>query len=524
MGNLMRTVDGVQEAAARCSEDNGLTWSEPETLLQLPEEGGEWLGLQALLDRDGELHLFFLKYADADTEDTANGDDIPHGYLGGYNGKRLDLWHVKSASGRSSWRAPRMVWKGYTGALNSVIQMTNGRMLLPFSDAGPPRSFGGGGEDLAAFTHTGSFRSTALYSDDAGETWRLSGSSLSVQVPSFVHCYGADEPVVIQLSDGRVWMLMRTQMGRFYESFSADGATWSQAQPTRLISSDSPAGMVRLDDGRIVLFCNACQRFPYAHGGRHVLHAAISDDEGKTWRGFREVARDPKRNEPPPPSGDFGTAYPFPAVADDGKVIYCTGQGAGRVLLMLLEPDWLLETSQQADFSAELDSWSTFGTRGVEFAAHPDKPDAKLLSIRRPDLDWPAAAVWNFPSGLEGRLRIKLMLNPGFRGALVGLTDHFSAPFDGEDSMHNLFNLEIASSGELSAGAALEFGRWHELLLDWSHAKRQCRVMLDGDEVGVLPLLRETTGVCYLRLRSTADEIDNAGFVVESVEVDVAPD
>ncbi len=48
--------------------------------------------------------------------------------------------------------------------------------------------------------------------------------------------------------------------------------------------------------------------------------------------------------------------------------------------------------------------------------------------------------------------------------------------------------------------------------------------MLDGDEVGVLPLLRETTGVCYLRLRSTADEIDNAGFVVESVEVDVAPD
>ncbi len=524
MGNLMRSVDGVQEVAARYSEDNGLIWSEAETLCQLPIHGGEWLGLEALLDSSGELHLFFLKYADADTEDTANSADIPHGYLGGYNGRRLDIWHVKSASGRTSWQAPRMIWKGYTGALNSVIQMTNGRILLPFSEQAAPRSFGGGGEDLAAFTHTGSFKSTALYSDDAGETWHLSDSSLSVQVPSFVHSYGADEPVVIELRDGRVWMLMRTQQGRFYESFSADGASWSQPQPTSIISSDSPAGLVRLDDGRIVLFCNVCQRFPYAYGGRHVLHAAISDDEGKSWRGYREVARDPKRNEPPPPHGDFGTAYPFPTVANDGKVVYCTGQGAGRVLLMLLEPDWLLETSQQADFSAEVDSWSTFGTRGVEFAVHPDKPAAKVLSIRKPERDWPAAAVWNFPCGLQGRLGMRLMLNRGFGGALVGLTDHFSTPFDVEDKVHNLFNLQLAPSGELSAGAALELGRWHELLLDWSHAKRQCRVILDGCEVGVLPLLRETTGACYLRLRSTAEEIDNAGFVVESVEVDVAPD
>ena len=44
MGNFTRTVGDVQEAAARYSTDNGLTWGEPETLLKLPAEGGTWSG------------------------------------------------------------------------------------------------------------------------------------------------------------------------------------------------------------------------------------------------------------------------------------------------------------------------------------------------------------------------------------------------------------------------------------------------------------------------------------------------
>jgi hypothetical protein len=433
-----------------------------------------------------------------------------------------------------------MVWKGYTGALNSVLQMANGRILLPFSHF-TARTWGQRGPGLDAFTFTGQFDSTLIYSDDAGDTWGLA-NSLSVPVPDIVSAYGAVEPVVLQLQDGRVWMLIRTQQGRFYESFSPDGAAWSPPQPTSILSSDSPAGLVRLEDGRIVLFWNNCLRFPYAYGGRHVLHAAISEDEGKTWRGYREVARDPRRHEPPPPGGDFGTAYPFPTVVNGGKVIYCTGQGAGRVLLMLLDPDWLLETSQKADFSDGAEEWATFGTQGVEFVAHPEKPGAKVLSLRKTDPDWPAAAVWNFPSGRQGRLHLRLKLNPGFAGALVGLTDHFSVPFDLEDRFNNLFNLDLgvrsgpvrasavrsepvrtsASRRNYEQGARLTPGRWHDLLLEWDCAGRECRVLVDGRSTGVLPLLRETAGVCYLRLRSTAEQTDNAGFLVESVEADIS--
>src|SRR5260370_24478010 len=106
-------------------------------------------------------------------------------------------------------------------------------------------------------------------------------------------------------------MLMRTQRGRFYESFSPDGAKWSPAKPTTLISSDSPAALLRLKDGKILLFSNACLRYPYAYGARNVLHIAVSEDEGRTSPGFREVARDHRRNQPPSIHADTGVACSF---------------------------------------------------------------------------------------------------------------------------------------------------------------------------------------------------------------------
>lgn len=238
MGSFIRTRDGGPEVAARYSKDNGLRWSDPQALLKLSTEGGAWAGPMALFDDQGEVHLFFLKWEDAKSRVDESIDGTPHGYLGGYGGKRLDIWHAKSMGARREWKPPTRIWKGYTGSMNSVIQMTKGRIVFPFAEAMPPRQFGGSGNDLAAFTFMGPFQSTAVYSDDRGETWRLSPSSLSVEVPSIVHGYGADEPVVLQLKDGRVWMLIRTQRGRLYESFSADGATWSPARPGCAKSTD----------------------------------------------------------------------------------------------------------------------------------------------------------------------------------------------------------------------------------------------------------------------------------------------
>jgi len=515
---FVHDAKGIQEVVTRRSNDNAKTWSPLGSLLQLPKDPGNWAGPEALVDKKGEIHLFFLN--DAHTGVIRTGED-QRPKIGRMGQKRLDIWHTKSINGRKSWQSPKLIWQGYTGALNSVIQLEGGRILLPFSFL-TQRRWSSRGDGLDSFTFMGQYDCTVVYSDDDGMSWKLSTPDLRVQVPDIVSAYGAVEPVILEMKDGRVWMLIRTQMGRFYESFSPDGSNWSQPEPSTLISSDSPAGLARLTDGRVVLLWNNCLRFPYAYGGRHVLHGAISSDDGRSWRGYREVARDPFNNQPPPPSGDHGTAYPFPIATQDGKVLFATGQGEGRVFVKLLDPRWLYETRQQSDLSGRgLSDWSTFGTRGVELIADPQNPSKRLLRLRKAAQGWPAAAVWNFPAGETGRLRLRLKVESGFAGANLSITDHFSVPFDAEDYFHNLYNLRVGARGELPGGAKLEVGRWQDVEIDWDVNKREAGVKVGGKIVGVIKQQRDSNGASYLRVKSLSKDEEQGGLLIENVDVGV---
>ena len=189
--------------------------------------------------------------------------------------------------------------------------------------------------------------------------------------------------------------------------------------------------------------------------------------------------------------------------------------------LMRFNPEWLYETSRKTDFSSGAEGWISFGTKGVEVVENPEKPGARALRLRKPDADWPAAAVWNFPNGIRGRLQIRLKLNPGFGGARIGLTDHFSVAFDPEDQYHNLFNLSIGPEGKLKQ-SEIAPGQWHTLELDWNIAKQECRVLIDGRLAETLPMQRQTAGVNYLRLCSTVEEIDTAGLLIENVDASIS--
>lgn len=505
---------------ARYSSDNGATWGPSERLFALPKGYEQWWVNELLIDKDDEIHLFFMIDGTSGKAFARGEEDRP--LIGELAGMRIDIGYMRTSNHQTTWSRPRVLWVGYTGALNSVIQMDNGRILLPFSYL-TKRTWGGDhGPGVGAFTFMGQYNCVNLYSDDGGTTWHL-GDSLMVPVPDIVSAYGAVEPVVVQLKDGQVWMLLRTQMGRFWESFSRDGAHWSEPHPSSILSSDSPAGVVRLSDGRIVLLWNNSLRYPYAYGGRQILHAAISDDSGHTWRGYREVGRDPLRNEKPPSDGDFGTGYPYPVTANNDCVLFASGLGKGRALRVIMDPKWLYETTQTADFLSRAEEWSTFGTRGVEIVADPDAADGKALQIRKTDAGWPAAAVWNFPEGASGKLRLRLKLNPGFAGALIGLTDHFSTPFDLEDRYNNVYNFWIGPDGELSPDKRIQPGPWHDLELAWNADRQSCQVSLDGHKIAALPVVRSSRNVCYLRLRSTAETTDPAGFLIDAASVEVSP-
>jgi len=496
------------------STDHGRTWSQPEVLRQLRVRGGTI----ALLDRRGEVQLFVLALR---TQGEGRRIAID---------RFIDIWQLRSSKERKQWSEPQRIFEGYVGSVQGALQLRRGRIVLPFAywvaglAQGPP---------------TGANVTTVVYSDDDGQSWKQSAAKLTAPCQAGYNGsnYGAIEPTILELKDGRVWMLMRTQTGFLYESFSQDGVEWSEARPSRFHSSNSPAFLLRLPDNRIVLFWNNCEMPARmdgegVYGGRDVLHAAISNNEGRSWRGFREVYRDPARNNTPPRKGDRGTAYPFAVVAKDGRVALVSGQGGGRRGLVLLDPQWLLQTQESDDFSGGLEDWCTFKAfgpakgwwrdrvSGAELTSHPTKPGAKVLHLGKPD-DKPAdGAVWNFPRGREGTLKLRLKLNEGFGGVGVALLDRFFDPTDDRVPSQAVFHLHIDVQGRFGGDERLTLNQWHTLELAWDMGAKRCRVRMDGQAAKSLPLNQSSpNGVSYLHLRSSASSIDPAGFLVESVSV-----
>jgi len=502
-----------QKAYGRFSEDGGRTWSEPFLMFEFPREKGARLGGVALYDRSGVLHLFGLNYfrCDVKTADPAKS--------------RCDLWHAMSPDLGKTWSPVQRIdfQHTYTGATNSVIQLKSGRILVPL--------------EFFSSRTTGKFITTCVYSDDGGRTWRKSRSDIVVDSGHRDIESGACEPVAVELKDGRIWMLIRTQTGYEYESFSSDGGeTWSEPVQSRFISTNSPVQLLRLHDGRIVIVWNNCTfgNLKDFRGDRAVLNAAISADDGKTWQGYREVAR---------LNVSGVVCYPFMCETPDGKVLL----RAGGALLLRFAPDWLTETSLTDDFSEGLAAWATMGTEGVTVAEHPDRPGRKVLSLRKTNPEKAAAAVRNFPFGSKGRLTLRLKVNPGFKGARLCLTDFFSLP---PIERKGRFGVYLAPNGwmhvmqgdgEDMRAAYNPPGKWFTLSFLWDCSKKRCDLLVNGKKVAVLwqllapdlaiypPNLAdgqrvpEAYGLCYLRIWSTAEGADEAGLMVESLRVRVAP-
>ena len=516
LGLSILTTGRHQEMLGRYSSDEGTTWGAPQRLFALPEHVGGFGYFDAFTDRDGEVHIFYLNDGNTGTVLPMSNDDPPV-----RPGRVLDIWQVMSSGKALQWGPARSIWTGRAGDILSVIQLRSGRILLPISYM-TDRSWGHRGEGFRAYTYVGSFSASAIYSDDGGRTWRQSSDELVIPAPD-LSAIGGAEPVVIELKDGRVWMLIRTQLGRFYESFSRDGGEhWTAPKPSNIVSSESPAALVRLPDQRILMIWNEAERYPYAYGGRQVLHAALSADEGRTWTGHREIVRDPARRDPPPAHGDWGTSYAFPALTRSGDVVFSTWVQTGIPRSMYrLSPQWLDQTQQSTTFSQGIDDWSTFGTRGVELGPAPDGGDSRVLAIRRGDTDWPTGAVWNFPAGPTGRLRLRLMLKRGFGGDTLGLTDHYSVPFDDRDTFFNVFNIPISADGRLLS-ANVELERWHDVVLDWDTNREQCLVTVDGKRAAVVAAQRVSLAIDYLRFHPLPHQPDD-GLLISAVDVDVVP-
>lgn len=425
------------------STDGGLTWSEPEVAFPIP--GKIYYAVLALEAKDGRTHAIF---------------HIAEQGLGGYRGRLYNVWHTRTTADGKGWEEPKLVVPGYVGSIRGFIELASGRLVLAVGRANPERETPPaegtdyGWNDVAIFT-----------SNDGGTNWSESPDILKVPLPDKNNTrYGAIEPALVQLADGRVWMLIRNRDGRFWESFSNDGSRWSEPARTEIITSDSPAGFVRLKDGGLVLLANACQNWSdprsYAMGGREALQASISRDEGKTWAGFRDVLHEAVN---PLKKGDRGSAYATAAETPEGKICMVSGQGEGNRAIVLFDPKWLEETTVADDLAAGPVLWTQYGAEGLR------------VEGREVVIPLEGGALWNFPAARSGRISLRLRLPKTARDLSLSLADHFARL----DDKAAAANAAVAFSLD-----GLPREKWLNVSVKWTQERATLEV--DGRQVAAL--------------------------------------
>ncbi|MFO0821281.1 MAG: sialidase family protein [Pirellulales bacterium] len=237
----------------RMSKDGGLNWDETRVLQENVGKRNvmsvSWLR-PTLPQRDSHPLLMFFLQKDGFQD--------------------LDIYVRESIDEGKEFGLARQVTsqKGYHVMNNDrVVRLSTGRLLCPIASTA----------DVEKENH---FRSSCVISDDGGKTWRHGRGS--VDQPK----RGAMEPEVIELEDGRVLMIVRTQLGYIAAATSDDGGdSWGEPASWKVRSPESPATLRRVPTtGQLLLVWNDQFVAGAGHGGkRNPLAAALSSDEGKTW-------------------------------------------------------------------------------------------------------------------------------------------------------------------------------------------------------------------------------------------------
>lgn len=401
------------------------------------------------------------------------------------------------------------------------------------------------------------------YSDDNGLSWKKSNQ---VNVPDHEvnghhkgkrWNHGAVEPTVIELNDGRLWMLIRTAQDNHYESFSIDhGKTWSEPTPSRFYGTITMPMIKRLKNGQILLIWSNTTPLPEReHDGgywedvftnRDAIHAAISDDDGKAWKGFREIYLNPRRNDSLMATqfGKLGSldrsVHQSEIIeTDDNKVLVSLGQHPKFRTLLKLDVNWLNETERFDDFSDGLEKWSyqkylkgiqghcTYNRKpGAFLVVHPDITGKKVMHLKTEKdsalLFQNSGGLFNFPAGKKGEISIRMKLNNGFNGMQISLHDRWFNPTDKVAKDYAMFNMEFTNK-------YLNKDRWHNVKFKWDKTDDlktgNCSVFVDDVKLDTeLPLnFRSINGISYVHIILNSEDVQNEGILIESIKALVQP-
>jgi len=283
--------DSPARISAAKSIDGGQTWG-PRFTLQQNAGVQNVMSVSFLSSQSGDLLFFYLMK----------------------NSRRdLDVLMRRSLNEGKTWSDPVLVTPdpGYHVMNNArVVQLKSGRILCPISFTDE------------VWTKKEHFRNVIYYSDDIGKTW--SRGEGTVNCPK----RGAMEPGLVELKDGRVLQIIRTQMGQIWHAYSSDqGDTWTEAKSFSISSPEAPATIARIPGSKeMLLVYNPTVLTGVSHNGpRTPLVASLSLDEGSTW------------SKPGVIESDLNATYSYPSVTfHEDRVLltyYVAPNGSHRLSL-----------------------------------------------------------------------------------------------------------------------------------------------------------------------------------------------
>jgi len=326
--------NNIESVWVQSTRDAGKTWSGPIRVMALGE-ARYITDANILVDRD-RITVFATEVIDA--------PDHP----GAFARSRIRM--AVSEDGGQIWaeQPPLPLPHNYVcGCIHPPVWLDGDTVVMGWSwdvpaEEGRP----------AAEEGTMHLRAGVLISDDRGRTWR---PGQDVDLPE--QPMGADEPAIVRLSTGGLFMIVRTTYPRPYETVSHDGGqTWEPLRPAACHGFNSPSALLRLRDGGII---RAWDDSPTA---RFPLVVSVSTDDCQTWSPPRTVTE-------PTPELDgtlsYSTAcYPSLAEAEDGSILLAWWQRrdeTNSVHVARFSRDWIEQARAQRTIVAFGDSV----TRGV---------------------------------------------------------------------------------------------------------------------------------------------------------------
>lgn len=278
----LMTVDGNVLAT---SKDDGKTWTAISPVIHsgIRMGGGGHPG-QFVRTARGTIVIVYLDFDGYKFSwDDARGEPKPD--------CKLEMWCIRSTDGGKTWIDQQRLLGGYSADFMGFIQTRLGALVVTVEHLVP---------QLRRWV------SFSFVSTDEGKTWKQSNW---IDLGGHGHHDGAVEPMVTELSDGRLLMLIRTNLDWLWQAWSSDGGRhWRTVMPSKLDASSSPGWLVRLKSGRLALVWNRLnpegRSYPkVSHKGpasefpaswhREELSLAFSDDDGRAWIKPVVIARQP---------------------------------------------------------------------------------------------------------------------------------------------------------------------------------------------------------------------------------------